>query len=53
MYTPEQHKFLSFAAEQIEKARKEWGAPHSYLKHLKNGSKYRMSGNAYVFVSNR
>ena len=52
MYTPEQHKFLSFAAEQMEKARKEWGAPHSYLAQVKSGSKYRMSGNARDFDDN-
>ena len=49
MYTPDQHKFLSFAAEQIEKARKEWGAPHSYIRQLKGGSRYRMSGDADAF----
>ena len=49
MYTPDQHKFLSFAAEQIEKARKEWGAPHSYIRQLKGGSRYRLSGDADAF----
>ena len=49
MYRPEQHKFLSFAAEQIENARKEWGAPHSYIQQLKGGSKYRLSGDADAF----
>ena len=49
MYTSEQHKFLSFAAEQIEQARKEWGAPHSYIRQLKGGSRYRLSGDADAF----
>ena len=49
MYTSEQHKFLSFAAEQIEQARKEWGAPHSYIQQLDRGSRYRMIGNADAF----
>ena len=49
MYTSEQHKFLSFAAEQIEQARKEWGAPHSYIQQLKGGSRYRLSDDAYTF----
>ena len=52
MYTPDQHKFLSFAAEQIEKARKEWGAPHSYIRQLKGGSRYRLSGDADAFHDN-
>ena len=52
MYTPDQHKFLSFAAEQIEKARKEWGAPHSYIRQLKGGSRYRLSGDADAFNDN-
>jgi len=52
MYTPDQHKFLSFAAEQIEQARKGWGAPHSYLAQVKTGSKYRMSGDAKDFDNN-
>jgi len=52
MYTSEQHKFLSFAAEQIEQARKEWGAPHSYIQQLKGGSRYRLSGDADAFNDN-
>ena len=49
MYTSDQHKFLSFAAEQIEQARKGWGAPHSYIRQLKGGSRYRLSGDADAF----
>ena len=52
MYTSDQHKFLSFAAEQIEQARKEWGAPHSYIRQLKGGSRYRLSGDADAFNDN-
>jgi len=52
MYTPDQHKFLSFAAEQIEKARKGWGAPHSYIRQLKGGTRYRLSGDANAFDDN-
>ena len=52
MYTPDQHKFLSFAADRIEQARKEWGAPHSYIAQVKAGSKWRMSDDAKDFDDN-
>ena len=52
MYTPDQHKFLSFAADRIEQARKEWGAPHSYIRQLKGGSRYRLSDDADAFNAN-
>ena len=45
-YTPQQHKSLVFAAEQIEKARKEWGAPHSYIEALSDSRSYRMDYDA-------
>ena len=48
-YTPEQHKSLTFAAEQIAKARKEWGAPHSYIEALSENRSYRMDDDAKDF----
>ena len=48
-YTPEQHKSLAFAAEQIAKARKEWGAPHSYIEALSDNRSYRMEDDAKEF----
>ena len=32
--TRDQHKFLSFAAEQIRKAQVDWGIPHSFISAL-------------------
>jgi len=49
MTTVKQHKFLSFAAEQIAKATKDWGAPQSYIKESMKGSRYRMNGDAEAF----
>lgn len=48
-YTPEQHKSLSFAAEQIAKARRDWGAPQSYIKGICERNTYSMSDEAKNF----
>jgi len=49
MSTVKQHKFLSFAAEQIAQATRDWGAPQSYVKEAMRGSRYRMNGDAEAF----
>ena len=49
MSTVKQHKFLSFAAEQIAQAKRDWGAPQSYVKEAMKGSRYRMKGDADTF----
>jgi len=48
-YTVKEHKSLSFAAEQIVKARKEWGAPHSYIKGICERDTYSMPAEAKDF----
>jgi hypothetical protein len=47
--TRDQHKFLSFAADQIRKAQLEWGIPHSFIKSMANNEKYRMGDEANEF----
>ena len=47
--TRDQHKFLSFAAEQIRKAQLEWDIPHSYLEAVADGRRYRMDDVAKKF----
>ena len=48
-YTVKEHKSLSFAAEQIAKARKEWGAPNSYIKSIATQQTYSMPEDAKDF----
>lgn len=47
--TRDQHKFLSFAADQIRKVQLEWGIPHSFIKSMANNEKYRMGDEANEF----
>jgi len=47
--TRDQHKFLSFAAEQIRKAQVEWGIPHSFIEAASDGLRYRMDDVAKDF----
>ena len=47
--TRDQHKFLSFAAEQIRKAQVDWGIPHSFISALSKNEKYRMDDEASKF----
>ena len=47
--TRDQHKFLSFAADQIRKAQLEWGIPHSYLEAAASSHRYRMDDVAKDF----
>ena len=47
--TRDQHKFLSFAAEQIRKAQLEWGIPHSFISSMAKNEKYRMGDEANKF----
>ena len=51
-YTVKEHKSLSFAAEQIAKTRKEWGAPHSYIKGIATQQTYSMPEDAKDFKDN-
>jgi len=47
--TRDQHKFLSFAADQIRKAQLEWDIPHSYIEAASDGRRYRMDNVAKDF----
>ena len=47
--THDQHKFLSFAADQIRKAQLEWGMPHSFISAIAKNEKYRMDDEANAF----
>ena len=47
--TRDQHKFLSFAADQIRKAQLEWGIPHSFISAIAKNEKYRMDDEANAF----
>ena len=50
--TQDQHKFLSFAADQIRKAQLEWGMPHSFISAMAKNEKYRMDDEAQKFQNN-
>lgn len=47
--TRDQHKFLSFAADQIRKAQIEWGMPHSFISAIAKNEKYSMDDEANAF----
>lgn len=47
--TKDQHKFLSFAADQIRKAQLEWGIPHSFISAIAKNERYRMDDEASAF----